>query len=93
MYQYHSIIIISLFTLMMLQMIGFGIFLRKKKLSMSGKPPINSILFKTAKLAMMLCWLALLIQTFNKFNVSLWQGNVVLSLLTVILFTSGRLLS
>ena len=58
---------------------------------MSGKPPINSILFKTAKLAMMLCWLALLIQTFNKFNVSLWQGNVVLSLLTVILFTSGSI--
>lgn len=49
------------------------------------------MLFKTAKVAMMLCWLALFVQSFNKFNLSLLQENATLTMLAVILFIPGSI--
>jgi hypothetical protein len=46
---------------MFLKMLGFGFFLKKNKISMAGLSPVYSVLFKTVKPAMMLCWFALFV--------------------------------
>jgi len=68
-----QIIIISSFIAMAVQIIGFGIFLRRNNLSIGGVPPINKTLFKTAKTAMMLIWLSLFIQAIGSVDLSFFD--------------------
>jgi len=44
--KYYKIFFIALFGIMLFQMLGFGIYLRKNKISMGGVTPINPIVFK-----------------------------------------------
>jgi protein-S-isoprenylcysteine O-methyltransferase Ste14 len=84
-----QIVIIVLFVLMAVQMVGFSLFLRKHELSIGGVPPIGNVAFKTAKIAMMSTWIALLLQGTGKVDLSLFQGPAQLILGAVCLLTVG----
>ena len=87
-----QIIIIAAFTVMFMQMIGFGIFLRINKLDISGAAPVHPALFKSAKAAMFLTWLALFIQATGLVNFSLLDRSEAATVLAVILFLPGAAL-
>jgi len=73
-------------------MLGFGIYLRIRKISMAGIPPVHPILFKTAKAAMMLCWVVLFVQAAEICNLSSFSQNELLTMIAIVFFGIGVLL-
>jgi protein-S-isoprenylcysteine O-methyltransferase Ste14 len=82
------IIIISCFIVMAVQMLGFGIYLRRNKLSISGVFPVNKQLFKITKAVMMLVWLVLFIQAAG-INLSFFNRPFFLTVISIILLITG----
>lgn len=78
-----------LFLLMLTQMIVVAIFLRVNNISVSGTAPINPILFKLAKIAMFICWLAIYVQAGGLFRLSVWPNSLFLRLNAALLFLEG----
>jgi protein-S-isoprenylcysteine O-methyltransferase Ste14 len=89
---YYNSIFLAFFAMFVLQMLGFGIYLKINKISFSGVPPLHPVLFKTAKAAMMLSWLALFIETAGFYNLSFLGKNEGLTAIAVILFAVGSIL-
>ena len=89
--RYDQILILSFFVIMALQMIGFGLFLKVKNLSLGGVSPINKIKFKTSKISMMLVWAALFFQTFEKIDLSVFKRPAFLTPIALSLFIIGAL--
>jgi protein-S-isoprenylcysteine O-methyltransferase Ste14 len=90
--QPHQIIIISTFTLMAFQMIGFGVYLKVKKISMGGLPPITKVLFQLTKAAMMLTWVGLFVQVTGRMDLSFFPQSSFLMITSVVLFVAGSAL-
>ncbi|MBN1603728.1 MAG: isoprenylcysteine carboxylmethyltransferase family protein [Chitinispirillaceae bacterium] len=90
--QYDQIIIIGMFSVTFVQMVGFGLFLRINKLSMGGTPPINPLVFKNAKAAMMFTWIALIVQAVGVFDFRMYSRSNVVTVLAVVSFFIGALL-
>ena len=90
--KFDSIIIISIYILMVVQMAAFGVFLRKKGRSIGGVAPVNRILFGTAKIAMFLVWLAMCFQATGKFNLIMFDRPLTLTIISVGIFLAGYLL-
>jgi protein-S-isoprenylcysteine O-methyltransferase Ste14 len=87
-----QIIIIAAFAVMFVQMIGFGLFLRINKLNIGGAAPVHPALFKSAKAAMFLSWLALFIQATGTVNLSIFNRHHAATLLAVALWVPGTAL-
>ncbi len=89
---YDKIIIQTLFVIMLIQMIGFGIYLKKNNKSMGGVSPINPILFKTGKVLMFICWIALFVQASRFYNLNIFNRSHELTIAAVIIFALGSAL-
>jgi len=92
MLKYHNIFLLTLFGIMFFQMLGFGIFLKKSKISMAGLPPVHPALFKTAKAAMMLCWVALFIQASGLYDLTFFNNSHWPTIIAVAFFGIGCIL-
>ncbi len=81
-----------LFLLMVAQMLLFAIYLRIHKLSAAGKPPINALVFKLAKLAMFFCWALVFVKATGIYNFNLLWNNNVTNALALLFFVSGYII-
>ncbi len=88
----HNIFLLFLFGIMLIQMVGFSFFLKNKKISMAGIPPVHPVLFKTAKAAMMICWVALFVQATEIYTISTFNQNDLLTMIAIVFFCIGVLL-
>ncbi len=84
-----QIIIIAAFALMFIQMIGFAIFLKLKNCDFSGVAPIHPVLFKSAKAAMFLTWMALFIQATGMVNLSILNLHPAVTVLAIVFLLVG----
>lgn len=89
MFGYQDIILLGLCGFMLLQMLGFSVFLKMHKLSIGGVSPISPILFKMAKVAMFLCWVSLLIQALGVYNLSISYKSNILGVIAVFVWGIG----
>lgn len=87
-----NIFLLSLFGIMLIQMVGFSFFLKKKNISMAGISPIHPVLFKTAKAAMMICWVALFVHATGIYTISTFSQNDLLTAIAIVFFGIGVLL-
>ncbi|NCC99090.1 MAG: isoprenylcysteine carboxylmethyltransferase family protein [Bacteroidia bacterium] len=87
-----NIFLLFLFCIMLIQMVGFSFFLKRKNISMAGISPIHPVLFKTAKAAMMLCWVALFVQATEIYTISTFSQNDLLTTIAIVFWGIGVLL-
>lgn len=92
MFKYHAFFLQILLGMMLFQMLCFGIYLKRRKISASGIPPLHPVLFIIAKVAMGLCWLSLFIQAAGFYDLSVINGNDLPTVAAVVLFAIGILL-
>jgi len=84
-----QILIIAAFAVMFMQMIGFAIYLKLKKCDFSGAAPVHPALFKSAKAAMFLTWLALFIQATGMVNLSILNRHSAVTVLAIVFLLVG----
>lgn len=87
--QFSQKIIIFFFVVMLIQMAGFGIYLKRKNCSIGGKPPIDKTLFKFGKSAMGITWLSLFVQACGWIDLTIIQRTEILTFASVFVFITG----
>jgi protein-S-isoprenylcysteine O-methyltransferase Ste14 len=87
-----QIIILGGFAVMFIQMLGFGIFLRRHNLSLAGATPIHKALFKSAKAAMFITWTALFVQATGIVDLTMFNRANAATVLAVVFFVPGVVL-